>query len=209
MKKEEAYWNNFYKTWKTDLPSSFCLMVLAEVLEDTAIVEFGCGNGRDAFFMASHGRDVFAVDRSSIAISRNTEINQMNNLRFFQGDVSKKDDVSRVIACSRKKAVRVFIYSRFFLHSITQEEQEIFLEILSTELVPGDSIGFEYRCLQDADRPKIYGGHYRRFVDTSVLTQELESRHFQITYQVSGQGMAKFKQEDPFVSRILATRVEH
>lgn len=62
------YWRNFYEqqneTTKTNEASSFCQFVVKEkYLQSTDVVmEWGCGNGRDANALSSHCEAVFAVD---------------------------------------------------------------------------------------------------------------------------------------------------
>ena len=54
---------------------------------------------------------------------------------------------------------------------------------------------------------KVHGkGHYRRYVDTPVMMESLKILGFDIGYHITGLGMAKYKNEDPFVSRIIATK---
>jgi hypothetical protein len=65
----------------------------------------------------------------------------------------------------------------------------------------------EFRCSLDAHVEKIYKDHYRRYVDTNQLVIMMEEElEFDVTYMTTGQGMAKYKNEDPFVSRIIAKR---
>ena len=58
MKKDQIqelnYWNNFYNKivdeTTFDIPSQFCCFMAIDIKKDTAILEFGCGNGKDSFF---------------------------------------------------------------------------------------------------------------------------------------------------------------
>ena len=77
-------------------------------------------------------------------------------------------------------------------------------------MIKGDKLYMEYRCDKDEALPKVYGkDHYRRYVKTSEMVQFLESdgeEAFEMEYETTGQGMAKYKHEDPFVSRIIAVK---
>ena len=75
-------------------------------------------------------------------------------------------------------------------------------------LVAGDMLYFEFRSKEDEVLDKVHGkGHYRRYVDTPVMMESLKTLGFDIGYHITGLGMAKYKNEDPFVSRIIATKM--
>ena len=107
----------------------------------------------------------------------------------------------------RSTSGSVVFYSRFVMHSIDDEQQESFLNGLSQCIAPNDTAYFEFRSKEDADLDKHYGGHFRRYVDTKSFEQALVSiANLTPEYSITGQGMARFKEEDPFVSRIIAKR---
>jgi hypothetical protein len=54
---------------------------------------------------------------------------------------------------------------------------------------------------------KIFEGHYRRYVATDALMVLLKELGFEVQYEMTGQGMAKYKSEDPFVSRLVVVRL--
>jgi hypothetical protein len=101
----------------------------------------------------------------------------------------------------------VVVYSRFVLHSLDDEQEQYFLSALARHLLPGDSLYLEFRCSEDAGTEKIFGNHYRRYVDTDKVLRELSGSYgFAIEYSLTGQGMAKYRDEDPVVSRIIAKK---
>ena len=74
-------------------------------------------------------------------------------------------------------------------------------------LVSGDKLYFEYRCSMDESLDKVHGkDHYRRYIDTPLMCEDLDKLNFRVTYENTGRGMAKYKAEDPFVSRIIAMK---
>ena len=102
----------------------------------------------------------------------------------------------------------VTVYTRFFLHSIDEVQEAKFFKALSDVLVAGDMLYFEFRSKEDEVLDKVHGkGHYRRYVDTPVMMESLKTLGFDLQYHITGLGMAKYKNEDPFVSRIIATKV--
>lgn len=207
--KESSYWDHFYDNFMFDIPSQFCTLTATEVEIDTPIVEFGCGNGRDSIFFARHGYNITAMDLSSEAIKHNTEkTSTIDNIQFLQGNVAEHQDIETTIKAVKRNNKSLVVYSRFFLHTLDQKQEQNFMTSLSQVLLSGDKIYFEFRSKEDEDKDKVYGEHYRRFIDSSEFIRKLEDSHnFVIEYNITGQGMAKYKSEDPFITRIIAVKV--
>jgi len=213
--KEFDYWNNFYAKWDIGVPSQFCVLVATEADKTKPIVEFGCGNGRDSMYLARHGFKVFAGDLSEEAVHHNREKeekdrNNANRAEFSLCDVASSKDVHGLVFKAREQAEgdgNLTLYNRFFLHSLDDEQECSFLTALSEATKTGDKLYMEFRCSLDAELDKLYKGHYRRYVETEKLVELLRSLEFAVLYQVTGQGMAKYKTEDPFVSRIIAEKL--
>ncbi len=206
------YWDNFYKSNFRHTPSQFCVCVLTEIPDDAVIVELGSGNGRDSHYFASQGHQTIALDLSHEAIESCKKESEQKNIKhatFVQADLSKLDDVSQAISLARAKAQNktIVFYSRFVMHSIDDEQEVKFLDILSNCMQPGESVYFEFRSKEDAELDKHFGGHYRRYVDTDVFKHRLNDLGLKINYNLIGQGMAKYKEEDPFVVRIIAEKI--
>ena len=67
----KSYWNKYYsKNLGLQEQTSFAIHVLNMMSAGDAILELGCGNGRDSFFFASHGIQVYALDQSEIVINQ-------------------------------------------------------------------------------------------------------------------------------------------
>lgn len=211
---EKDYWNNFYSKWVIDVPSQFCVQMLTEIDPTHTVVEFGSGNGRDSHYIAHQGYMVVAMDLSAEAVEKSSlamEQRDIEHAVFRVGDVSVDGDIADAIATARVKghgdSRAVVAYSRFVLHSLDDEQESAFMAALARHLDKGDSLFLEFRSLEDAATDKIFGDHYRRYVDTEKLVRSLEQEHgFVIDYCHTGQGMAKYKNEDPFVSRIIARK---
>lgn len=210
---EKDYWNTFYSRFNVSIPSTWCVTTAIEADRTIPIVEFGCGNGRDSIYFATHGYTVYGCDLSAEAIKHNNEkAENLEHLEFFQADVSVAEQVTEVIEKARSSlegqgSSNVTVYTRFFLHSIDQTQQDKFFAALSSGLVAGDKLYFEFRCSMDAKLDKVHGkDHYRRYVDTPAMMEDLVKLGFVVEYEVTGLGMAKYKQEDPYVSRIIARK---
>jgi len=60
----------------------------------------------------------------------------------------------------------------FFLHSLDDKQESIFLESLSDATIKGDLIYFEFRTNEDLATQKIYEGHFRRYVNSDELLKD-------------------------------------
>lgn len=206
------YWDSFYKSNHKHTPSQFCVCVLTEIDSDIAIVELGSGNGRDSHFFASQGHFTVAMDLSHQAIKSCKDLAKSRNIEhstFFQGDLTSRESIQKVIEYARINAEgkEVAFYSRFVMHSVDDEQELAFLKMLSECMQSNEVVYFEFRSKEDAELKKHYGGHFRRYVDTDSFNQQLTQKFgFEIDYSITGKGMAKFKEEDPFVSRVIARK---
>lgn len=208
----EHYWNDFYKRHFKHTPCQFCVSVLTEIDPHTTVVEFGSGNGRDAIYFASQGHKTVAMDLSPEAIAsceRELARRQVAHAFFLRGDVTNKQHVDDMMAVARSKEThgKMIFYSRFVMHTLDDNQEDRFLNIVSTAMLPDERLYLEFRSKEDAKLSKHYGNHFRRYIDTDLFQKKLTQNHpFSVDYTITGQGMAKFKQEDPVVSRIIARK---
>lgn len=206
------YWDKFYSTSHKHVPSQFCVFVATDVPKNTVFVELGSGNGRDALYIASRGHITVATDLSEQAIrscDRAAEDRDLDHATFVQGDLTQQGSLENVVELARKHADQALVvfYSRFIMHSLDDEQELEFLRHLGCCMKKGEKIYFEFRSKEDADLEKIHRGHFRRYVDTGIFKQRLLDQQFEIDYCITGMGMAKYKTEDPIVSRIIAKKL--
>ena len=212
VRHESDYWNDFYKNWTIDIPSQFCVLAATEIEKDHVVVEFGCGNGRDSLYLAEHNYKVVAMDLSQEAIKKDklaASHKKGKSLAFLQGDVSCEDDVRAAINHARNgdNNQKITVYTRFFLHTLDAPQEDDFTDALSKYLKSNDKLYFEFRSIEDEYSDKIYEDHYRRYIETDKFINRLEiDLGFRMLYQITGQGMAKYRKEDPFVSRVIVEK---
>ena len=70
--RDQSYWDRFYAQPHPDLenPTTFGRLCVPLMDRGLTVFEVGCGNGRDALFMARNGFRVLASDPSTVAIDR-------------------------------------------------------------------------------------------------------------------------------------------
>jgi hypothetical protein len=100
----------------------------------------------------------------------------------------------------------IYIYSRFFQHSLTEEEESAMFSAINNLTVKNIKMFFEFRNDKDERNGKVFGGHFRRFQSEISFINKLESFGFLIKYKISGHGFAKYRDEDPEITRVICEK---
>lgn len=182
---EKKYWNTFYKNNSVPLePSSFALFV-HDYFKDTQmnILDCGCGNGRDTYFFSKY-HNVLGIDNSNKP--------KETNCKFIVDDF-----------CIFDKSEYDMIYSRFTFHSITNEQQELFLKSIK----PNSYLCIETRSDKSYNIEKEYGdNHYRNYTNIDYLKNLLNKYNFEIQFIDENKGFSKYKNEDPICIRVICIK---
>lgn len=204
---DKTYWNTFYAENKAiNAPSLFARWILERVEKGKKIVDMGCGNGRDSIFFMENGMKVYAVDASDVATEHIT--------RSYPGKihVENKDFVNYL---GEMEEEFDYLYSRFTIHAIQEEEQKICIQNAYRAIKPGGEFFIEVRCTKDelfgkgtlvAKNTYFYNGHNRRFVEKEELLSDLREQNFIIEYAEEKTGFAPFEDTDPVVLRVIAAK---
>ena len=202
------HWDEYYKKDNIpDYPSPFAEYVANKLSNQQTILEVGCGNGRDAKFLASQGHLVTGLDRSGEAIELCKKLYSDDSLEFFFGTIT---DIAKI---NKKKYD--LIYSRFVIHAMSLNE-EIKILNMSHKLLNKDGQFFvECRSINDPlsrkgdilSNTERIEGHYRRFIILEEFKQRLVQVGFKINKTIEGNGLAKFGKDDPVVIRVHAIKV--
>lgn len=202
-----AYWNQYYKNRVCSLePSPFARYVATLVESGRDMVELGCGNGRDAVFFADRGLHITALDMSQEAITQ-LQSRGIPNAQFLCGDFVNSD--------IHQPGSYNYAYSRFTIHSINRNQEQVLLGNLFRGLRPGGKLFIEVRGVNDPLFGKgkqvernayFYDNHYRRFIVLDELVDSLEQRNFRVEYAQERTGFAPYGNDDPPVIRIVAAK---
>ncbi|MEC9049843.1 MAG: class I SAM-dependent methyltransferase [Candidatus Neomarinimicrobiota bacterium] len=201
----KSYWNKYYsKKLRLQEQTSFAIHVLNMMSEGNAILELGCGNGRDSFFFANHGIQVYALDQSEIVINQIKGDNI--NPRFICKDIlSIKENFTYEINHG---------YARFVLHALNKAEAEKAIAIMNMILPINGYFFSESRSIKSS----LYGtghaleqdiyetDHKRRFLRKNDLIHQLKSYGFTIENVIESDGLAIYQEDDPVVIRISARK---
>lgn len=171
----KTYWKEFYKKDETPHePSDFAKWFAKEFKPITKVLELGAGNGRDTYYLQGQGYDIKGIDQS------------------YEDSLIEKKDIKDITGI-----VGMIVYSRFFIHAITKKE--------CRELLDKIDSGFfvaEFRVREED--VKVYKDHKRTYWDGLEFEEELTKRGFDVVYNKTSKGWAKYKDEDPLVMRVIA-----
>jgi SAM-dependent methyltransferase len=172
-----------------------------------AVVDAGCGDGRDSVCFASRGAHVVAVDAAESAVRR-VRARGLNALCVSMAQIPPLAKLFGPLALHNS---RVVAYSRFSLHAVTAADADLFLAWAARH---ADVLLVETRSVNDprygvgepASDDAFIDGHYRRFTRLSDLTTKLRSLGFQIEFAAEEWRDAQIKTDLAVVNRIVATR---
>lgn len=211
--RDRKYWNRFYtdkKDGKIAAPSQFAKDLVSDhqIKPGKHLLELGCGNGRDSLYFLKQGLRVTALDASDIAIERLKVVTSENGAALFVCD--------DFVKCRSLYQLRYdYIYSRFTLHAITEEQEDELLENIVTGLAPNGKLFIEARTIKDdiygkgkkvAKNAYIYNEHYRRFIDATEFQAKLERLGLKIEYLEERSGFSNTAESDPVLMRVIAVK---
>jgi len=205
------YWDAYYaerRQQQSFLPSQFAAFVAGELGTDAeAVLDVGCGNGRDALFLAGLGYRVVGVDASPEAVAlceqRRDALPEPVAARasFVAGGVTAGGPEAALAHVDPDH--RVAVYARFFLHAVAEDGEEALLRFaqgLGTRLA---LLAVEFRTHRDALQPKATPEHFRRFIEPPTFLARAARHGLVARYHVEGFGMAKHRTDDAHVARVL------
>ena len=209
---DKKYWNKFYKDRSAvSFPSSFAEFCVENYINTgSKILELGSGNARDALYFFRKQNHVIAIDQSVESYSLNDEKQKFTsnpmNLEVINNDFIKYDYMQHV-------GVNI-VYSRFTLHAISLEEEQLVLEKTFRLLSLGGRFLIEARTTKESlcCVGEHLGGHayrtdhYRRFIETQSFIKLIISIGFHVEYFVESQGLSVFNNEDPMLMRIVLVK---
>lgn len=203
---DKKYWIEYYK--KDDAPKqpSYFAMDIADMLHpNKKMLELGCGNGRDSIFFSEKGIYVTAIDQAESSINNLSK--KYSDIKFVADDFVSTEQFNI--------DTYDYIYSRFSIHSINSEQENILLNKAYKSLNKGGKIFIEVRSIKDefygrgkkiGKNEYIYQGHYRRFIDKNEIEKNMKEIGYKIELLIEDKGLAVYKNQDPVVIRIIASK---
>ena len=206
----KTYWNNFYKSPHKNQESNFAHFCFEKIqhLKSLSLIDLGCGNGRDSIFFNSKKIPILGLDLSEITIEKLNNLS-LDNSRFISCDFAKIENITKEINDFTKNMTKVF-YSRFSIHCLNQDTQNILFEWIKKNMNENDLFFIESRTTKDElfkvgieSEEGYFTDHYRRFIDYEKFHSYANNMGFRVDFQTTGKGFAKYKNEDPEVMRLI------
>lgn len=207
-KEAQIYWDQFYQTDRLgieDIPSQFATFVIGEFSKSNAIIDIGCGNGRDSFFFCRHMENVVGVDASRNAVEHcNQKAGHLglNNVGFHHLDLAG-DGCLNFLEGLALDFSGVVAYARFLVHAIDEESEVNLLKMASFVSDRGGAVAFEFRTHRDENQKKETSTHYRRYINPLEFMENARSAGLNLAYFTEGFGFAKYKSDDAHVARLI------
>ena len=214
LENTRNFWNKFYsENIELNKPSPFVIWLTKNyIINKSSILELGCGNGRDSFYLCSLNHSVCAIDASVTAISINNDKNTFNTLKFIELNM---DNLNRK---ENKKLFSKFnvIYSRFFLHAVPEHTENEIFKFCNDNLNIGDLVAHEFRTTKDPlfdsgdsiSSYEKYTDHYRRFIEVNTFINKIDPTVWDTLFLTESSGLAPYKEQDPVVCRIVLKKIK-
>lgn len=209
---DKNYWDEFYKHYGYESSiqkhSSFVEFCQQEFFNNKKfnIVELGSGNGRDSIFLVKNNHNVIAIDQSDVAIDIEKEMLlsiHKENIVLKNTDFILEDYLSYSV-------IDIF-YSRFTMHSISENNEDIILRKVYDSLKKGGMFCIEARTINDPmyGKGKALGGHafytdhYRRFLDSDTFIKKVLDLGFKLIYFIEKDNLSIYKNDNPVLMRVI------
>jgi len=206
--RDTEYWNHYYSNHMApETPSLFAQWVVSDLQKGKNLLELGCGNGRDSLFFYRNGMNVTAVDASECTIELLRKTHKEDNICFICDDFV----CSTAIFAGQYQ----YVYSRFSLHAINDEQETEVINNVYRVLKQGGKMYIEVRSVQDELYGKgervgrdsyFYEGHFRRFLRIEELVDKLKNSGFKILYAREDYGFAPYNGTNPPIIRVVASK---
>ena len=202
---DKSYWKEYYRKNPNPVdPSTFAKFIIGFMEPEKKLIELGCGNGRDSVYFAQQKINVTAIDQIEEEMDYLNKKHSLYNLNFKADDFTNLDDDTKYD----------YIYSRFTLHSVNEKAEQRVFDWITKQLNDEGLFFLEVRSIND---PMFEKGekisesenvttHYRRYLDFNETIEKLENRGLKIIYKLESQGLAKYKDDDPTLIRIVAQK---
>lgn len=182
-------WDDFYD--KRDRPAPFIVQNelpdenLASLIEDNEDIkhalEIGCGEGRNAIYLASKGLTVTAIDISHVAINNAKEIasKKQLNVKFIDDNMFTHDFQSDKFE---------FVYDSGMFHHLAPHRRLSYLEIIDKVLIKNGyfaltCFAWGENCADEVDDWEFYDEPFRAGVAfTQDRLRDFFGKKFEVIY---------------------------
>ncbi|MFT4009791.1 MAG: hypothetical protein QM655_07075 [Nocardioidaceae bacterium] len=201
-------WDSFYASRAgrrlPTQPTPFARWVHRHHGSDRPLVDLGTGTARDARWFAKQGRDVLGVDYSLSVLGRDLRLPDGVQVKRAPVNLADLRDVLVLGHRLSHHPEPVDLYARFLLHNLDPQSRQNLLRLARMSLRRGGLLFLEFRTPADRQLPKTFARR-REFVDPDRYIANIERHGGRVIERHEGQGLAKFRNEDPYVCRLVVS----
>ncbi len=213
MMDDKEYWTNYYvENSNPTEQTSFAEFILPKLEKNKNLIELGCGNGRDSIYFSQNGLNVVAIDQVQSEVDFLNKNYKHESIDFLCDDFTNLEKTNHNLI---KNTNFKYVYSRFTFHSINEKKENRTLDWIEANLEKEGLFLLEARSINDPmiKQGKTLSGtenfttHYRRYMELDKIINKLESRNFEIILKVENNNLAIYKDDNPYVIRIIAKKL--
>lgn len=213
MMDDKKYWTNYYvKNSNPTEHSTFAEFILPKLEKNKNLIELGCGNGRDSIYFSQNGLNVVAIDQVQCEVDFLNKNYKHDSIDFLCDDFTNLEKTNHDLI---KNTNFDYVYSRFTFHSINENKENRTLDWIEANLKKDALFLLEARSINDPmfkqgealSETENFTTHYRRYMDLDSIINKLESRNFEILFKIEDNNLAIYKDDNPYVIRIIAKKL--
>jgi len=165
---------------QNELPDENLVEFLETYPTPAHALELGCGEGRNAIYMAGRVVKVTAIDLSPVAIQHAKKLAKKRraDVDFLAGDIFKAE---------LERHAYQFVYDSGCFHHLTPHRRLSYLNLLDLALAPGGYFGLTCfawgeNCADEVDDWRFYDGRHVGVAFTEERLREFFGDKFDIIY---------------------------
>ena len=206
LRERRDFWGRQYAVEANRIPSdpSQFARWVADQESPGPLTDVGCGNGRDARFFAELGYDVTGLDlvpNASRRVLKGMEPDHRPRVLPFN-----LESLRHTLAAGARISFSpepVTLYGRFLLHALSESARQHFWRFASMALRSGGRCYLEFRTEEDSTRHKVFGEHYRRYLDPELVVAEAGAAGGRVLHLEQSLGLSPLEDEDPHLCRMI------
>ena len=206
-----GYWYRLYGNAPDTVPttpSPFARWFAGREGSDTPVVDLGCGNGRDALWLAAQGYDVRGYDYAPAALSRARTMahDQGVEPRFQTFNLYDTRHALALGGLLSHEPEPVNLYGRFLLHALTELGVGNLWRLARMALRRGGRLYLEFLAPAPDAEPgeRAFPDHFRNPLDPAAVTDQIEAAGGWVEFQETGRGLGIYQNDDPYLCRMVA-----
>jgi SAM-dependent methyltransferase len=211
MRRGLRYWEGFYESAQASRaraePSPFASWAAGRMRPGARVLDFGCGNGRDAVWLARQGHRVQAVDFAPAALKATRRLAQSAEVELVTRRLNAEDLRMMLVSAadlSRRRRVPD-IYARGLLDALSAAGRSNFWRFASMVQRRTGTTLVEFRTAPGSREPTCSRRHERTYLEPARVVDEVRRFGGAVVDQVIGPGLAPPESEDPHVCRLAVT----